>query len=180
MALIKCPECNREVSDKASICIHCGSPVSSKTQNELTTGDTSKKIIITNNVELNILYHVVLSVVQKVKNIDEKEAEMIVTKDTLITVNDLDRDTAHVIREELLSVLSNISDTYGIGIKIVDSEETDIPDDSVNPNIPRCPKCSSAAIATVNRGYSLIWGFFGSGTPVNVCQNCGHKFKPGT
>ena len=27
MALIKCPECGHEVSDKASNCIHCGSPV---------------------------------------------------------------------------------------------------------------------------------------------------------
>ncbi|MBR2343197.1 MAG: zinc ribbon domain-containing protein [Clostridia bacterium] len=28
MALIKCPECGKEVSDKASACIHCGYPIS--------------------------------------------------------------------------------------------------------------------------------------------------------
>ena len=28
MALIKCPECNKEVSDKAEICVHCGYPIS--------------------------------------------------------------------------------------------------------------------------------------------------------
>ena len=28
MALIKCPECGREVSDKASLCPHCGCPIS--------------------------------------------------------------------------------------------------------------------------------------------------------
>lgn len=27
MALIKCPECNKEVSDKATVCIHCGYPL---------------------------------------------------------------------------------------------------------------------------------------------------------
>ncbi len=27
MALIKCPECGREVSDKAQACIHCGCPL---------------------------------------------------------------------------------------------------------------------------------------------------------
>ena len=27
MALIKCPECNKEVSDKASSCPHCGYPL---------------------------------------------------------------------------------------------------------------------------------------------------------
>lgn len=25
--LIKCPECNREISDKSKICIHCGCPI---------------------------------------------------------------------------------------------------------------------------------------------------------
>ena len=28
MALIKCPECGKEISDKASQCIHCGYPLS--------------------------------------------------------------------------------------------------------------------------------------------------------
>lgn len=27
MALIKCPECNKEVSDKSAACIHCGFPI---------------------------------------------------------------------------------------------------------------------------------------------------------
>ena len=27
MALIKCPECGKEVSDKAAACIHCGYPI---------------------------------------------------------------------------------------------------------------------------------------------------------
>lgn len=30
MALIKCPECGKEVSDKASACIHCGYPLDVK------------------------------------------------------------------------------------------------------------------------------------------------------
>ena len=28
MALIKCPECGREISDKSERCIHCGYPLS--------------------------------------------------------------------------------------------------------------------------------------------------------
>lgn len=43
---------------------------------------------------------------------------------------------------------------------------------------PSCPKCRSTYIATVNRGYSIIWGFIGSGKAMNVCQKCGHKWKP--
>lgn len=43
----------------------------------------------------------------------------------------------------------------------------------------RCPKCGSTSIGTVNRGYSLFSGFVGSGSPRNVCQMCGYKWKPG-
>lgn len=45
--------------------------------------------------------------------------------------------------------------------------------------IPTCPKCGSPSIATINRGYSLVSGFIGSGKPVNVCQICGHKWQIG-
>jgi hypothetical protein len=27
MSLINCPECNKEISDKAKVCVHCGSPL---------------------------------------------------------------------------------------------------------------------------------------------------------
>lgn len=48
-----------------------------------------------------------------------------------------------------------------------------------HPNAVRCPKCGSYSVATTNRGYSLLTGFIGSGSPRNVCQKCGHKWKPG-
>lgn len=41
-----------------------------------------------------------------------------------------------------------------------------------------CPKCNSTSIQTINRGYSLLTGFLGSGSPRNVCQKCGYKWKP--
>lgn len=43
----------------------------------------------------------------------------------------------------------------------------------------RCPKCGSTSIGSTTRGYSLFTGFLGSGTPMNVCQKCGYKWKPG-
>ena len=50
---------------------------------------------------------------------------------------------------------------------------------SQHPNAVRCPKCGSYSVATTNRGYSLLTGFIGSSSPRNVCQKCGHKWKPG-
>lgn len=43
---------------------------------------------------------------------------------------------------------------------------------------PKCPKCGSTEIGVTNRGYSLLTGFIGSGKTMNVCKNCGHKWKP--
>lgn len=46
-------------------------------------------------------------------------------------------------------------------------------------NLPKCPRCGSTSITAGQRGYSLIWGFIGSGNTVNRCSKCGHKWKPG-
>ena len=34
MALIKCTECGKDVSDKAEVCIHCGYPIKKMSLNE--------------------------------------------------------------------------------------------------------------------------------------------------
>lgn len=62
---------------------------------------------------------------------------------------------------------------------MIDRVNTQIQKAKADALKPHCPKCSSTSIATVNRGYSIILGFIGSGKAVNVCQNCGHRFKPG-
>ena len=45
-------------------------------------------------------------------------------------------------------------------------------------NIVKCPKCGCTSIGLKNRGYSLFWGFLGSGSPRNVCQKCGYEWRP--
>lgn len=32
MALIKCKECNKDISDKATVCVHCGCPIKNETK----------------------------------------------------------------------------------------------------------------------------------------------------
>lgn len=49
MALIKCSECGREISDKAAACIHCGCPVSASK----TTTFAGHKVVQTGNKTLN-------------------------------------------------------------------------------------------------------------------------------
>ena len=44
MALIKCSECGKNVSDKAKVCIHCGAPIEEVKKNNTTKVDKDNKI----------------------------------------------------------------------------------------------------------------------------------------
>lgn len=48
MALIKCPECGKEISDKSSVCIHCGFPLKSQLEKEC-----SENICVVNGIPFN-------------------------------------------------------------------------------------------------------------------------------
>lgn len=60
----------------------------------------------------------------------------------------------------------------------VKQQEQDEKSRAEEKNTVHCPKCGSTAIQTVNRGFSFWTGFLGSGSPRNVCQKCGYKWKP--
>ena len=52
------------------------------------------------------------------------------------------------------------------------------PDPQPTEDPVRCPSCNSTSISTGARGWSMMWGFIGSGSTVNRCARCGHKWKP--
>ena len=96
---------------------------------------------------------------------------------------------------KILSKISDSTDFYDAMIKLhdddiieyelkmsqfrsqVQAKEAEEERKKADESKPRCPKCGSTSIATVNKGYSLLTGFLGSGNPMNVCQSCGHKWK---
>lgn len=45
MAIIKCKECGKEVSDKAKVCIHCGCPIKKIEENSNQTNDMVEEVI---------------------------------------------------------------------------------------------------------------------------------------
>lgn len=49
MALINCQECNKQVSDKAASCPHCGAPINSKVSNRSERVKTSEDNALTRN-----------------------------------------------------------------------------------------------------------------------------------
>lgn len=55
MALIKCPECEREISDKAEKCIHCGYPLKPQQQIPKPQITEGKAIFSTSNDFIGLL-----------------------------------------------------------------------------------------------------------------------------
>ncbi len=155
MALIKCPECGKEVSDKAPQCIHCGYPL-----------DT---IIESSNVIQNGFCNIDGTVydLRKITETSNKDDAIL----QIMKISGISQWNAN----NLLNIIKNsgIPETYT-------SVFFEKPKGSVHNQVATCPKCGSTSIATVNRGFSLLTGFIGSGKPMNVCQMCGYKFKPGS
>lgn len=52
MALFNCPECGKEISDKAAACPHCGCPVSKQNENQLIGNEIADEAIYTNGEDI--------------------------------------------------------------------------------------------------------------------------------
>ncbi len=147
MALIECPECKREISDKSEACIHCGYPMS-----KMNVQRESETVAIVNGIAVD------LKPIIKLLLNDSKIAaiRLLVEKSGLGLA-----DAKKYVESINLSNVKNDASFHTASNQV------------------SCPKCGSTQISTINRGYSLLWGFLGSGSPMNVCQQCGYKFKPG-
>ena len=167
MALIKCPECGKDVSDKASACIHCGFPLSTTAQN---TNTQQKPTILTPQINV------------------KAPMKMFSQNDTTVSIECCNCSKVYSYNRKYFSQVEKsfclpntaiICPNCNNGITANTRIETKSSNRPISKG-PKCPRCGSTSIATVNRGYSIVWGLLGSGTPMNVCQSCGHKFKPGT
>lgn len=135
MSLINCPECGREISDRASACIHCGCPLK-----ELENPSYPDKITETFNS----------------CPICKRNEEIPMT---------ICPTCGYFIGQNIAPSITRIPDTNH-------------PWDKIQTTL-KCPKCGSTSIGVTTRGFSLMTGFIGSGSPRNVCQQCGYKWKPG-
>lgn len=160
MSIIKCPECGKDISDKANFCIHCGYPLRK-------------------------------DIVRTICKINGKEVDLAPVVSAMEQASDGEKYTAYstTIPGVINLKKEDLINFYSILMSIGVPEEFNSGDTyknyktgkrvSIDPNIIHCPKCGSTHIATVNRGFSLLWGFVGSGDARNVCQKCGYKWKPG-
>lgn len=178
MALIDCPECGKKISDQSDKCIHCGFPLKSK-----------KNICVYNGIEYDLT-----ELVEYINSIDKceinfnydqrSEAREIIEKTIMSMKSGLDKNELinYIRRYKCVPSPEFIPTGNPYRYDLVKPKEytgEDLREKLKDLNKPHCPRCGSTSIGTTTRGYSFWTGFLGSGTPMNVCQNCGHKWKPG-
>lgn len=164
MALIKCIECNHEISEFAENCPNCGCPVSMSITKKNINNKYSVILISCGESKVKLIKQI-----RDITGYDLSTAKNIVDNLSTIKVN-CSMDEANYIKK--------LMENEGASVDIVPyapSHETIIE----TKNIPKCPKCGSTAITAGQRGYSLLTGFLGSNKTVNRCANCGHTWKPG-
>lgn len=158
MALIKCPECGKEVSDKAPACIHCGYPL-----NNLT--NTQKQE-------------------EPVKN--EPIPKIRVTADTVMQA--VDRATSQLkcsIEELDYTVIDQGKQgIFGSRPAIIEAtkKHNNEPKINITWHTPKCPTCQSADIKKISdfskAGSVAVWGVLAAGKVSKQwhCNNCGSEW----
>ena len=187
--LIKCPECGKEIFDKSEKCIHCGFPL-------------PKHPDIENNILMfkGELYDIT-PVIKYMKEFDFDSHKL--CGDPTGHLHDLLEELTPLSHGADMNELLTYIERYhhvpdfdfipsGDVFKYASHDnpnwklEHDENGNYIGGNVyikpapkPHCPRCGSTSIATTTRGYSFWTGFLGSGTPMNVCQKCGYRWKPG-
>lgn len=175
MPLIKCVDCEWDVSTFAETCPHCGCPVriSLEKHNESKWYDVEIEEIPSSALNR------IGAFICKTRNIDYSEASKIMHSAPFKIISGASMGTANMTKE--------VMEKEGCKCKIVEScanEELFTEKDLTRCNIYKkyqplkCPKCGSTAVTTTSRGYSVVWGFIGSNKTVNRCGKCGHTWTP--
>ena len=181
MALIKCPECGGQVSDKAPACIHCGYPLQeSKPQEIIWNGRDVSKID------------------KYFNNLNPEEKQVFITFCEYIedrnkplidpTRKNMNKPGPDELYRKFYDFMAELGYQYGIANDAVGKFMLDYlrsksfastPQPTpTSQNVVRCPRCGSTSVTTEEQGYGLF-GWIGASQKKNFCQKCGHKWWPG-
>ena len=156
MALIRCPECGKEVSDKALTCIHCGCPL------------VEKNHCIINGVDIDCSF------------VFDPKYSMSFKKALMLHRTCLDIKVIGKIVEEwsktgeIPPIFNGETFTPEENLRRLTQSSSTVQ----NTSQLHCPKCGSTSITTGARGVHWFWGFIGANKTVNRCGKCGYTWKP--
>ncbi len=157
---------------EASICSKCGSkglvPIGSR---KCFCGGDRIVFSITEDE------YIKMSDYEKNKMIEEMNIHPLISKEDALTIYNVTHST------EIIDAMIELKqkDIIEYGLKLSQFKSQLDQKRQVNQQEKKqvyCPKCGSTNITAGQRGYSLLTGFIGSGSTVNRCSKCGHKWKP--
>ena len=154
MALIKCPECEKEISDKAAACIHCGCPTNIATNIPAITG---YYIVSTTGSEIML------------KCPKCSSLHYIPKKDVSIT-SEAGRDRC-LLNSDCVCACGYSAHVAADRVRV---HTTSAPNLKAE-NVVKCPKCKSTQIQVVPRKWSMMTGLLTNKVD-RVCLNCKNKF----
>ena len=175
VALINCPECGKEISDKAFACPNCGFPINTISNEKDVKQDLfdvkfsgfySHRLYSNNRFKA-------FGYIERILGRYEPEAEHI------------NRDKEHILFEgvsiDAANIVSRYLDSLGCRVDVYPSKKTELCEYEktiLDSTILRCPRCKSTNITTGTKGYGLVRGFLGSNKTVNRCGKCGYSWEP--
>lgn len=160
MSLLKCPECNHDVSEYAEVCPNCGCPVEISKHDRYT-------LTLTNGGKSKIK---VISKLRELLKLDLAQAKDIVDNCKIIKSN-ISLQEAEYIKKEV--------ETLGGQVEII--PYTKAQDTQININLPKCPTCNSTNIEKIGTGERVasVVGLGLLSKKINKtwkCCNCGYTW----
>lgn len=170
MALMNCPECNHQISDKAVSCPNCGFPLSNCSAS-IQKGDASTYAIVFDKINGQKIE--VIKRVESAVGIDVTNAKELVDNFPSILKRNVPADEANRIKREI--------EKTGASIVLVPYDPNMSDEDVLKPyrsDSICCPRCSSTNVVIGQRGFSVLTGFLGSNKTVNRCGKCDYSWEP--
>lgn len=166
MALIKCPECGKEISDKSKQCIHCGYPLEEPNNDNKNTA-YSIRLIHYGEQKVKLI-----KIIREITGLDLKRGKDVVDNLLLIKTN-ISLDEANSIKKQIEEV--------GGAVKITEFNADDVVISQTESNIPKCPTCGSTdirKISTTSKAVSVgLFGIFSSKIRKQFhCNSCKYEW----
>lgn len=177
MALILCPECKEQISNKAKICIHCGYPIE-----EINKTEDECKIVLINAGD-NIIQTIKL--IRAITKVDLKTANEAIKSVPIIIVENINKQEADAIKKEFSIIGADTKIYIGSNNNFTSinqiAKETQTKKQTQRINLPHCPYCNSTNIKKIGIGGRALsaWTLGLAGSKIGKqwhCNNCKSDF----
>ena len=188
MALIKCPECGGQLSDKAQACIHCGYPLQESQPQEIIWNGRDVTDIenfyqkCTKEEKKNFIIFCEYLEKRRSPNSDLKNILNPLPHEEYAKYRKLIASLRHKYGMDMADANAFTLEylrykKYARRSRYTSSTHTNLTSSS-SQNVVHCPRCGSTSVTTEEQGYGLF-GWIGASQKKNLCQKCGHKWWPG-